>query len=63
MDERLRDFFESGTRLAWIIDPEQQFAEVCHSLSDRRIVGIGGYLDGEEILPGFKIPLAEILRR
>jgi Uma2 family endonuclease len=63
MDERLRDFFESGTKLAWIINTDQQFAEVCHSLTDRKIVGSGGVLDGEDLLPGFKLPLAELFRR
>jgi Uma2 family endonuclease len=63
MDDRLRDFFESGTKLAWIINVDQQFAEVCHSLSDRKIVGPGGVLDGEDVLPGFKLPLAEVFRR
>jgi Uma2 family endonuclease len=62
LDERLRDFFESGTKLAWIIDPEEKSAEVCHSPTDRRMVGPGGTLDGEDILPGFKLPLADLFR-
>lgn len=60
MDDRLRDFFENGTKLAWIIDLDERFAEVCHSLTDRKIVGPGGVLDGEDVLPGFKLPLAEL---
>lgn len=60
MDERLKDFFENGTRLAWIIDLDERFAEVCRSLTDRRIIGPGGILDGEDVLPGFKLPLAEL---
>jgi Uma2 family endonuclease len=42
MDERLRDFFENGTKLVWIIDLDERFAEICHSLTDRKIVGAGG---------------------
>jgi Uma2 family endonuclease len=63
MDDRLRDFFESGTKLAWIIDPEEQFAEVCHSPTDRKIVGPGGVLEGEDVLPGFKLPLSDLFQR
>lgn len=60
MDERLRDFFENGTKLVWIIDLDERFAEVCHSLTDRKILGAGAILDGEDILPGLKIPITEL---
>jgi Uma2 family endonuclease len=60
MDERLRDFFESGTRVAWIIDPEAECAEVCHSLIRRQAVGSDGFLEGEELLPGLRYPLAKL---
>jgi Uma2 family endonuclease len=59
MNERLKDFFESGTRLAWIIDPEAQRAEICRSLTQRKLIGSGGFLDGEDLLPGFRYPFAE----
>src|SRR5688572_7489928 len=38
IDERLRDFFSSGTKLAWIIDPESKSAEVCYAMDRRRLV-------------------------
>lgn len=60
VDERLKDFFASGTRLVWVIDPEGQRAEVCHSLTERRLVGSGGFLEGEELLPGFRYPIADL---
>ena len=62
VERRLKDFFSSGTKLAWIIDPEEECAEVCHSLTDRRLVGPGGVLDGEQLLPGFKLPLDELFK-
>lgn len=51
---RLKDFFSSGCQIAWIVYPEEQFVEVCHSLTDRKIIGAGGELDGEHLLPGFR---------
>src|SRR5437879_4761020 len=51
IQERLDDFFSSGTQITWIIHPDEQFVEVCHSPIDRRIVGMGADLDGEELLP------------
>jgi Uma2 family endonuclease len=62
LDRRLRDFFESGTRLAWIIDPEEKYAEVCRSSTERKIVGPGGTLEGEDVVPGFKLALADLFR-
>jgi Uma2 family endonuclease len=62
MDERLRDFFGSGTQLAWIINPETGSAEVCRSLTQRRLIGPGGELDGEHLLPGFRYPINDLLK-
>lgn len=60
VDERLHDFFTSGSRLVWIIDPEKQRVEVCLSLTKRKWVGSGGFLEGEDMLPGFRYPIAEL---
>jgi Uma2 family endonuclease len=60
IDERLRDYFESGTHLAWIIDPETESAEICSSLTNRRLLGPGGELDGESVVPGFRCKLSDL---
>ena len=62
IDERLRDFFSSGTKLVWIIDPQTKSAEICHSLEKRKLIGPNGVLDGETVLPGFTLRLAELFR-
>jgi Uma2 family endonuclease len=62
IDERLKDFFESGTQIAWVIDPDQQCVEVCHSLTRRALVGSGGFLDGEHLLAGFRYPIADLFK-
>jgi hypothetical protein len=58
----LKEFFSSGTQLAWVIHPDQQYVEVCHSLTQRVIVGQSASLDGEQLLPGFKYPIADLFR-
>jgi Uma2 family endonuclease len=62
IEERLRDFFASGTRLAWVINPETQSAEICRSLSERELVGSGGFLEGEDLLPAFRYPIADLFK-
>src|SRR5262249_35033347 len=62
MDERLKDFFNSGTRLAWLIDPVAQRVEVCTSPTQRTLIGSGGFLEGAEVLPGFRYPIADLFK-
>jgi Uma2 family endonuclease len=62
MDERLKDFFGGGTQIAWVIDPDQRRSEVCHSLNRRQLIGPGGYLEGENLLPGFKYFVADLFK-
>ena len=62
VDERLSDFFSSGAQLAWVIDPERELVEVCHSPTQRRLLGSGAMLDGEQLLPGFQYPIADLFK-
>ncbi len=57
---RLKDFFASGTQIAWVIEPTEQRVEVCYSSTNRKLVGPEGVLDGEHLLPGFKFPIANL---
>jgi len=62
IDERLKDFFASGTRLAWVIDPEKQRVEICVSPTRRQLIGSGGEIEGGDVLPGFKYPIADLFK-
>jgi Uma2 family endonuclease len=62
IDERLKDFFASGTQIVWVINPEEQCVEVCHSLTNRKLVASGGMLEGEDLLPGFRYPIAGLFK-
>ncbi len=60
IDARLKDYFASGTQLAWVVDPDNECAEICHSPTDRKLIGSGGQLEGERLLPGFSFPIADL---
>lgn len=62
MEKRMKDFFESGTRLAWIVAPKTRRVEVCHSPTERQWVDDTGFLDGEDLLPGFRHPVAAVFK-
>jgi Uma2 family endonuclease len=58
--EKLRDYFESGTRLAWIINPAACSVVVHRTLEPDRLLRVTDALDGEDVLPGFRLPLAAL---
>lgn len=62
IDERLKDFFASGTQITWIINPDAECVEVCHSPTRRELLGAGACLDGEHLLPGFQYPIADLFK-
>ncbi|MGQ0814579.1 MAG: Uma2 family endonuclease [Gemmatimonadota bacterium] len=53
MAEKIAQYFGAGTRLVWLIDPEDEVAVVYRSAGDARVVRAGEELDGEDLLPGF----------
>lgn len=62
VDERLSDYFSSGAQLTWVIDPERELVEICHSPTQRRLLGSGAMLDGEQLLPGFQYAIADLFK-
>jgi hypothetical protein len=60
----MREAFPNGL---WVFrpirsNPEDECAEVCHSLTDRKLIDSGGALDGEHLLPGFQFPVADLFK-
>ena len=62
IDDRLRDYFASGTQIAWVINHDTEIVEVCHSLTQRQLLGSGAFLDGEKLLPGFRYAIADLFK-
>jgi Uma2 family endonuclease len=59
--DKVGEYLESGVRMVWVIDPRTRRATVYRSLSDVRKLGVDDSLDGEDVLPGFRCRLREIL--
>lgn len=60
MKAKRKDYFEAGVELVWEIDPKRRRAKVYRSLTDVRTLTEGDRLDGEHVLPGFELSLAEL---
>ena len=54
-------YLEAGVSLVWLIDPRKRTATIFQQDEGPRTIGEDGVLDGEEVLPGFTLPLATLL--
>jgi Uma2 family endonuclease len=63
IDQKLVEYFQSGTRLAWAIDPKTRTAAIYHEPTALAgVVDEQGSLDGENVLVGLRFPLADLFR-
>jgi Uma2 family endonuclease len=60
MEGKRRDYFGSGTRLVWEIDPEKRTAKAYTAVDQFVAVPADGSLDGAAVLPGFTLSLAAL---
>jgi Uma2 family endonuclease len=64
MEDKIREYFENGSRLIWVISPNQHYVMVYRSAQepDRLLKSIDS-LDGEEVVPGFTFPVADLFQK
>ena len=53
-------YLQAGVPLVWVIDPKKFTATIFRQDEGPVTIGKDGVLDGEEILPGFSLPLARL---
>ncbi|HUF51603.1 MAG TPA: Uma2 family endonuclease [Longimicrobiales bacterium] len=58
--QRIVDYLEAGTALVWAIDPRSRTAMAYRPDGSARLVREHEALDGEDVVPGFSLPLAEL---
>jgi Uma2 family endonuclease len=63
MARKVKEYFEAGVRLVWLIDPKKRIARVHSAVNRSVVVRAGATLDGGDVLPGFVLSLAEFLDR
>lgn len=60
MSRKLTDYFSTGVRLVWFVDPRARTVEVFTGPGQSVVLNEGDTLDGGEVLPGFAVTLAEL---
>jgi Uma2 family endonuclease len=59
--DKVGEYLKAGTRLVWVIDPDQRTAAIYRSLTDVQRLTEADSLTGENLLLGFSCKLAEVL--
>jgi Uma2 family endonuclease len=60
MARKLRDYFQAGVRLVWMINPKARLVRVHTTPHQFTELRPGQVLDGGDVLPGFSIPVEEL---
>jgi len=63
LEEKLEDYHKARVPLVWVIYPKARKARVFRLDGPPAVLGEDDVLSGEEIIPGFRCPLREILPR
>lgn len=61
IQDKVLDCLDAGTRNVWVVDPSSRTATVYRSRRDAAILGEDDELEGGEVLPGFRVPLRDVL--
>jgi Uma2 family endonuclease len=63
MERKLREYFQAGVQLVWLIDPRTRTAQAYTSPDEMKRIPKDGILDGANVLPGFKLSLRKLFAR
>lgn len=60
VEEKVADDLAGGARLVWLVDPRERRVVVRYPDRPPKVVAAGESLDGEDVVPGFALGLAEL---
>ena len=60
IEEKVADYLAGGARLVWLVEPREQRVIVRYPDRPSRVLGPQDILDGENVVPGFALAVAEL---
>ena len=57
---KVGDWLDAGSHLVWVVDPARRLVTVYRADGSQALLGVDDILDGDEVLPGFAFPIAEL---
>ncbi len=58
--DKVADYLRLGVRCVWVVDPAKRLVRIHTADGAEDLVGEDGILEGGEILPGFRCPVASL---
>jgi Uma2 family endonuclease len=63
MQLKLKEYFLTGVRLVWFVDPDRRTVEVFTAPDASTVFTEGQTLDGGDVLPGLCLPVSDVFAR
>jgi Uma2 family endonuclease len=63
MERKVREYFEAGTRLVWLVDPRKKSVKVFTTPGEFVILTPADHLDGGDVLPGLRVAIKDLFDR
>ncbi len=60
--KKIDEYLREGVRVVWVFWPDKAKAEIHRPGRAVRIIGGDGHLDGDDVVPGFRVRLRDILQ-
>lgn len=60
IERKMTEYFASDTKLAWLVDPATKTVTPYHDAKPGRVLSGSDVLDGEDVVPGFTLPLEQL---
>jgi Uma2 family endonuclease len=57
---KLVEYFDNNCRVVWVINPDERSVVVYRQPQPDRLLKMTDSLDGEEVIPGFTLPVAQL---
>jgi Uma2 family endonuclease len=57
---KVQDWLAAGCRAVWVVDPTSQTVSVYRASHETSLLTVADALSDDELLPGFRLPVAEI---
>jgi Uma2 family endonuclease len=62
VSQRIQDYLRAGVRLVWVVDPEGRTVQVYRQGRQGVILSEADELDGDDVLPGFRVAVRDLFR-
>jgi Uma2 family endonuclease len=58
--QKVEDYLAAGTRMVLVVDPRRRCVHVLRSQRAMVTLQVGDVLDGDDVVPGWRLPLAQL---